>query len=362
MANNPLEIIAAKKDKIKENEMDTTLLYEELGRCVSEIAKYKQINYCESLITGFTLANDEYLKLKRTQEKFTNIAKNSTSLEKELRIVRRNINDNEKKIKDLLLRIGAATYESYCSNILTSDLMKLLYPIFDSKQRRISLFENKLKNANTELSQKYYKSRLVKLRFSLIDVFYQTALLIEKNDFIESIPLKNRDAILNEYSQLKHKASELTYSLKIYKSELDTLKKDNALDVDSKLGELKGTVNEANENSKNAAIVLGDELYKKLPNNISSHDIGENAIDLIDQITLHKSMINNLNKDIELLKNELKISEIKLQIQEEKSNINRLKVQIKSCNDKINAIEYSIEEKNEKIDELVKEGVYIDEE
>lgn len=362
MANNPLEIISIKKEKIKENEMDTALLYEELGRCVSEIAKYKSINYCEDLLTGYSIANGEFEKLKKTQEKFTNLAKSNTSLEKELRIINKNIKENDKKLKDLFLRIGAASYEAYCSNTLSSELMKILYPLFDSKQKKVAGLESKLNSAKSSLKKKYYQERLKNLRFSFMEIFYQTALIIEKNDYIDLVPLKDRDSILKEYSKCKHTESELSYSLKIYKSELDALKKNGALDVKSKLEELKITVNNANESAQEAAILLGNELYEILPDDISSNEIGECAIDLIDQITLHKSVIEKLKKDIDLLKNELKIGEIKSQIDDERSNIKRLELQISSCKEKISTIEDKIEEKNKKIDVLVKEGVYIEEE
>lgn len=362
MANNPLEIITIKKNEIEENEMDTALLYEELGRCVSDMVNLGALKYCEALITDYSLANEEYIKLKKTQEKFTNIAKNRTSLEKELKINFDNIKENKKKLKDLFLRIGAASYEAYCSNTLPPEIMKLLYPIFDVKQRKVATLERLFNRSKIPLLKRYYNSRLKKLRSSFIDIFYQTSVLLEQNDYIDSIPLSKRNSILNEYSKYKHTESELLYSSKIYESELNGLKKDGELDVKSKLEELKVTVNNAQESAKNAAILLGNELYNIIPDDITSNDIGETSIDLIDQITLHKSVIENIKSDICLLKNELKVAEIKTQIQEENSNIDRLNLQIKSCREKILAIEDTISDKKTKIDILVKEGVYIEKE
>jgi hypothetical protein len=362
MANNPLEIIAIKKTKIKENEMDTALVYEELGRCVSDMANFKSIKYCDSFITDYSLANEEYIKLKNTQEKFTNIAKNSTALEKELKITNKNIKYNEKSLKEIFLRIGAASYEAYCSNTLTPEIMKLLYSLFYTKQKKVSYFETRLNVSKNKIAKNYYQSRLKNLRLSLIDVFYQSAVLLEKDECIDLIPLKKRESIMIEYLKCKNTQNELLYSLKIYQSELTGLKKDGALDVKSKLEELKITVSNAQKSAQSAAIFLGKELYKVIPVDITSNDIGETAISLIDQITLHKSVIKKLKNDIELLKNELKIGEIKSQIQAEKSNIARLELQIKSCREKISTIEDTISDKKIKIDILVEEGVYIEEE
>jgi predicted nucleic acid-binding Zn-ribbon protein len=362
MAINPLEIIAIKKKKIKENEMDTALLCEELGRCVFDMTKFKSVNYCDALITDYSLANDEYIKLKKTQEKFTNIDKNSKSLEKELKIINKNIKDNEKELKELLLRIGAAAYEAYCSNTLPPEIMKLLYSLFDTKQQKVAYLEKKLKSSKSSIKASYYKVRLKKLRLSFIDVFYQTAILLEKNDSIDSLPLKKRTSMLNKYSKYKHTQSELIYSLKIYESELKGLKKDGSLYVKSKLEELRISVNNAHESSKDAATLLGTELYEIIPDDVTSDDIGENSINLIDQITLHKSVIENLNNDIDLLKNEIRIDKIKSQIKEENTNIERLELQIKFCKEKISTIEDTISDKKNKIDILVEEGVYIEEE
>lgn len=360
MANNPLDLIAINKEKIKESEMDTVLLYEELGRCVSDRSLKTPIKYCEMLITDYILANEEFLRLKRKQDQFKNIEKNSKSLEKEYRLTQKNLNINEKKIKDLFLRIGAAIYEGYGSNTLKPELTKLLDPIFLEKQKKVKMYELKINSSTNILVKKIYKHKLKKLRLNLVDTFYQASILLEKNSCIKSLPLRNKDAIIKEYLKYKNENNKLNYSLKIFKSELDRLKKDGSEDVKSKLEELKITVKIAKESSKDAAILVGTELYKILPDDITSEVIGESAIDLIDQITLHKSVIANRNKDIELLKNELKVIEIKSQIEVENSNIDRLQLQIETCKDKISTIEDTIANKKIQIDVLVKEGVYIE--
>ena len=361
MANNPLELITIKKTQIEKNEMDTALLYEELGRTVSHIAKNKSISYCDEYLTSFSLANDEYYRLKKTQEKFTNIEKNSTSLADEIKNINKKIRINQKEIREIMLRFGAAAYEAYSSKSLNDEIMKLLSGIFEEKHRKIENLEQKLERTKGQLLRTVIQNRLNSIRKSLLELFYEAAILVESNDFIDMIPIKDQKSVLSHYHDLKNKESELVYSSKILKSELEELKEKGAAEVKTKLEELKVKIEIAADDEKNAAVLLGTELYDTLPDDITSYEIGDEAINLIDQITLHKRTIEKIEKDIELLHNELKIEEIKTQIQDKNSDIERLELQIKSCNDQIENIEDSIAEKKSQIDAIVKEGVYIDE-
>jgi outer membrane murein-binding lipoprotein Lpp len=361
MANNPLELITIKKTQIEENELDTALLYEELGRTVSDIAKNKSISYCDEYLTSFSLANDEYYRLKKTQEKFTNIEKNSTSLADEIKNINKKIRINQKEIREIMLRFGAAAYEAYSSKSLNVEIMNLLSAIFEEKQRKIEDLQQKLQRTKSQLLKTVIQNRLNSIRKSLLELFYEAAILIESNDFIDMIPMKDQRSVLSCYRDLKNTESELVYSSKILKSELEELQKKGSAEVKTKLEELKIKIEIAAEDEKNAAVLLGTELYDTLPDDITSYEIGDEAINLIDQITLHKRTIEKIEKDIELLHNELKIEEIKTQIRDKNSDIERLELQIKSCTDQIENIEDSIAEKKSQIDAIVKEGVYIDE-
>lgn len=361
MANNPLELITIKKTQIEENEMDTALLYEELGRTVSDLAKNKSISYCDEYLTSFSLANDEYYRLKKTQEKFTNIEKNSTSLADEIKNINKKIRINQKEIREMLLRFGAAAYEAYSSKSLNDEIMSLLSAIFEEKQKKIENLQQKLQRTKGQLLRTVIQNRLNSIRKSLLELFYEAAILVESNDFIDVIPMKDQQSVLSRYHDLKNKESELVYSNKILKSELEELHKKGSAEVKTKLEELKVKIEIAAEDEKNAAVLLGTELYDTLPDDITSYEIGDEAINLIDQITLHKRTIEKIEKDIELLHNELKIEDIKTQIRDKNSDIERLELQIKSCTDQIENIENSITEKKSQIDAIVKEGVYIDE-
>ncbi|MBK5201001.1 MAG: hypothetical protein JJE21_05640 [Spirochaetaceae bacterium] len=361
MANNPLELIKIKKDKILENEKDTSLLYEELGRCVSEIAKIKNFSYCDELLTSFSLANEEYIKLKTKQKKYLNIEKNLDSLEKELRNVSKKIRENESNLKQVLLKIGAASYEAYASHTLSSNIMSLLSVKFKEKQNKINYLELKYKESKSKLFKALIQKILNFKRANLLETFYEAALLLESQSNIETIPMIDKEKVLNKYTEIKHTQSELLYSFKIFKGEIDNLKKDDVDDSKTKLEELKRLVIQAEDSATNAAILLGSDLYEILPDGITSNDIGVTAIELIDQITLHKRTIEKHNNDIKLLTNELKIEEIKSQIYMNKSSIKRLKLQINVCNGEIETIESSIGEKKFLIDSLVLEGVYSEE-
>lgn len=360
MANNPLDLIKIKKEKILENEKDTSLLYEELGRCVSEVSKTSDFSYCDELLTSFSLANEEFIKLKTKQKKYLNLEKNLDSLEKELRDVSKKIRKNENNLKQVLLKIGAASYEAYASNTLSSNIMTLLSVKFEEKQNKIKKLELKYKKSKSNFYKALIQKRLNSKRVNLLETFYEAALLLDSQDSLDSIPMIDKEKVLNNYTEIKHTQSELLYSYKIFKGERDNLKKDNVDDSKTKLDELKRLVEQAEDSSIKAAILLGSELYELLPDDITSNDIGVTAIELIDQITLHKRAIEKLNNDIELLTNELKIEEIKSQIYMDKSNIERLELQIKTCNEKIETIEANIGDKKLQIDTLVLEGVYSD--
>lgn len=361
MANNPLELIKIKKEKILENEKDIALLYEELARCVSEISKTKDLNYCEQLLTSFLLANDEYLKYKIKLNNYINVEINLDSLEKDIREVSRKIRENETQLKQILLKIGAASYEAYYSNRLPLNVMNLLSVKFEEKQKKIKALEIKYNKSKSKIYKNLIQKNLNSKRVNLLETFYESAILLESQSLIDSIPMIDKDLILKSYSELKQLQSELFSSLNTYKLDKENLKKDDYSDSKVKLDELKMLLKQSEESSIKAAILLGSELYKELPDNITSNEIGVTSIESIDQITLHKRAIDKLNNDIKLLTNQLKIEEIKSQIYIENSNIKRLELQIDTCNEKIEAIESSISEKKNQIDSLVLEGVYSDE-
>jgi predicted nucleic acid-binding Zn-ribbon protein len=102
-----------------------------------------------------------------------------------------------------------------------------------------------------------------------------------------------------------------------------------------------------------AAYSYGKALYESLPDSVHAGQIGQKAISLMDQITLHRSRIRKLEGDIKTLQNLIKVQELEAQIELENQKIDHLQAQIETFNRQIAQVHASIQLKQNKISELL---------
>ena len=86
-----------------------------------------------------------------------------------------------------------------------------------------------------------------------------------------------------------------------------------------------------------------------MPESVHSDQIGQKAIQLMDQITLHHKRIKSLQREIKQLENLIQVQELEAQIELENQKIELLRSQIDTCNRQISQIAASIHEKRNRI-------------
>lgn len=353
------EEIVKKKDNIKKIEKDMDLIYEDLAQSVASFSKEKDFTWCEELLSSYNLSNDEYIKLKERQTQLNNQVEFLESLNKKIKNVDKKLLVLKKTLDSMLYRFGAIAFESFSSTSnRESDVYKLLMPHFEESQNLMDNLQQKQLKSKNILIKKLISLKISKNRKNLKDVFYNAALELEKKDMLNDIFTSVNNKLYEEYLSVKKQQKKLTLKRKNYLNTIKQIEEDKKEGLDSKIQELNKEIKIAEEHTQSAAILLGKGLYEELPNQISSAQVGETSIELIDQITLHKRSLDKVNNDIKLLENELKMEEIRAQINYDKTNIDHLEKQIESCEKKIEAIELNIEKKQQQIAKLKAEGSY----
>ncbi len=356
MALNYKEQIELKDEEIKNAKENLIKRYENLGKNVASFVNEKKFDYCLDELSSYEIVKDEYERLLNKQNKLLNNVDSLNDCKKNLHNLSKLLEISLDEENKELSRLGAAIYEAYSNNQLCEEINSIVEPIFKEKNNKLNKFKNINPKSNISILNSFYTSKINKHRNTLLPLFNRAASVVIKEDLLNLIKLANKDKYLNSINEAKSKTKKVEKEIEQCKNEIDTLKK--VENPTKQLEELKKEIDVSKKSVLDAAILLGEELYNKLPNNITSQEIGALSIEIIDDITLEFAKIESLEKEKIKLNNEVIITELSAQISHERNTINKLNAEIVSCNNQIKKIEKVIEEKRLKIIELKKEGTF----
>jgi len=358
MAYSFSEKIDEKNKQIKEEQKKVDINYKKLGEQVSYFLKDKPFSYCLNELSNYEISLNEYNKILKKKNKLNNKVEQISEYNNKINAIRLALNEKRIEEQKELSRYGAAIFEAYSNDKIDKDVSIKLDLIFDKIHLKLNNEAKKRDNSNIILTTAYYERRLDKMKKSLYNLFIKSAQLVIDENLESSITLKNNDNYVSSIKLIIDKRKNLENKIKEYEKNIEDLKSGNSNIHNKKLEEMQSEIKALYETQSEAALLFGKELYNNLPDEISSKEIGLQAISIIDKITVQLAYIDSLTEDIKKLNNEIQISELSSQISLERKKIERLNIEIENCNSQITKIEDIIQKKINKIIKLKDAGVY----
>ncbi|MGD6731515.1 MAG: hypothetical protein ACPKMZ_10650 [Pleomorphochaeta sp.] len=358
MVHSSSEQIELKEKDIKKAKDLLAKKYESLGRTVALFVKDKTFSYCLNELSNYEIAKGNYERLLRKANNIKNKVDTVNDCKREIFELRKLLLEKKREEETQLSRFGAAIYEAYTNNNFDQDIINELDQIFHHINITIEKYKTKSENTSVILFSAIYEKKLKKKKKELSNLFINASLYILKNNLDSKINFINKDKYLISLKKAIKSRENLDSQILNCENRIEEIKKEDNESPNRKLEEIKREVESAKEVKINAAILLGEELYNNLPDDINSEEIGIKAISLIDNITLQLAKIESLEQDIVKLNNEIIITELSAQIAHERTKIKTLEEEILNCNKQINKIENIINQKRDKIIELKKEGTF----
>lgn len=358
MVHSSSEQIELKEKDIKKAKDLLAKKYESLGRTVALFVKDKTFSYCLNELSNYEIAKGNYERLLRKANNIKNKVDTVNDCKREIFELRKLLLEKKREEETQLSRFGAAIYEAYTNNNFDQDIINELDQIFHHINITIEKYKTKSENTSVILFSAIYEKKLKKKKKELSNLFIKASLYILENNLDSKINFINKDKYLISLKKAIKSRENLDSQILNCENRIEEIKKEDNESPNRKLEEIKREVESAKEVKINAAILLGEELYNNLPDDINSEEIGIKAISLIDNITLQLAKIESLEQDIVKLNNEIIITELSAQIAHERTKIKTLEEEILNCNKQINKIENIINQKRDKIIELKKEGTF----
>ncbi|MDC7250529.1 MAG: hypothetical protein PQJ49_11490 [Sphaerochaetaceae bacterium] len=358
MVHSSSEQIELKEKDIKKAKDLLAKKYESLGRTVALFVKDKTFSYCLNELSNYEIAKGNYERLLRKANNIKNKVDTVNDCKSEIFELRKLLLEKKREEETQLSRFGAAIYEAYTNNNFDQDIINELDQIFQHINITIEKYKTKSENTSVILFSAIYEKKLKKKKKELSNLFIKASLYILENNLDSKINFINKDKYLISLKKAIKSRENLDSQILNCENRIEEIKKEDNESPNRKLEEIKREVESAKEVKINAAILLGEELYNNLPDDINSEEIGIKAISLIDNITLQLAKIESLEQDIVKLNNEIIITELSAQIAHERTKIKTLEEEILNCNKQINKIENIINQKRDKIIELKKEGTF----
>ncbi|MDC7238649.1 MAG: hypothetical protein PQJ45_12850 [Sphaerochaetaceae bacterium] len=358
MVHSSSEQIELKEKDIKKAKDLLAKKYESLGRTVALFVKDKTFSYCLNELSNYEIAKGNYERLLRKANNIKNKVDTVNDCKSEIFELRKLLLEKKREEETQLSRFGAAIYEAYTNNNFDQDIINELDQIFHHINITIEKYKTKSENTSVILFSAIYEKKLKKKKKELSNLFIKASLYILENNLDSKINFINKDKYLISLKKAIKSRENLDSQILNCENRIEEIKKEDNESPNRKLEEIKREVESAKEVKINAAILLGEELYNNLPDDINSEEIGIKAISLIDNITLQLAKIESLEQDIVKLNNEIIITELSAQIAHERTKIKTLEEEILNCNKQINKIENIINQKRDKIIELKKEGTF----
>ncbi len=345
--------IQDKQKAIEQHHEDLLDLYMDLAKSVSLIEENVSLGYARS----------EYEHYRDTLQKWDE-AKQSFE---QVRVYIQQMQDRSRKVKEIAYdikalaqpkrkvhaQIGAIAYEAYGSESLPEYIEEVCQPLFEEHQRKTRKIEERLESYNGKLGRHILHFRLDASRRQMVGLLSKAGESLVAIGCEADLPLSRHPEVGKQLEQLRKKESALQQEMELHQSAIARLRSEEVPSPKSRLEELSQAMKKEEKTYQRAAHLYGKALYESLPDSVHAGMVGQKAISLMDQITLHRSRIRTLEEEIKNLQNLIKIQEFEAQIELEKQKIDHLQTQIETYNRQIAQVHASIQHKQNKINELL---------
>jgi hypothetical protein len=357
MGNLQADILGKQKE-IEGHRNDLLALYADLGKTIATIEQVTPLGYCHDEFLAFRELESRSLEAGKAYERLKQFVMQLEDRSRKIKQIEADIKSLRIPGEKLFSRLGAIAYEAYGAETLADHLVEVCSPFFEGHCQRTKDLEKAFSTASgatgasslkAKLSVKILSSLLESQRRKVLPQFAKAGAALVKIGCEADIPGLGTKALVLEIGLFQKRQQELLEELSIHKNAVAKMKDEEVDSPHRQLEQSKIQCIAYGKERDRAASAFGRALYDTLPPDISSRTVGQKAISLIDQISLHLRRIGQLEKDILQLQNMIKVEELQAQIELDNQKIEHLSAQIDTANRQISQVQQTIEAKRQKI-------------
>lgn len=345
--------IQQKQKEIEQHHRDLYSLYADLGDSVALIEHLSPIGYAHQMYERLCKEMQELETARHAYEQLAGYISQMEDRSRKIKEIEADIRTLSKPKKKIFAQLGAIAWEAYGSEVLVDHVKLVCDPIFEEPQRRIHVLSERLEAPIGLIRKTLLRQRLKSERASLPVLFAKAGRQLVEIGCEADLPLKDHQPLMKELGELREREAELHQELEVHQSAMAKLQSQEVQSPKAKLDASEQVLRQAQKACEQASSVYGKELYETLPDDVNTHMIGHTALGLMDQITLHRKRIKQLENDIQMLQNMIKVQELEAQIELENQKMALLKNQIETCNRQIQQVSSSIQQKKSAIESLL---------
>ncbi len=341
--------IQQKQKEIEQHQSDVTGLYADLGKSVALVQQLSRLSYASKEYELFRSQMEAYESAKHSYEQISGYIAQIEDRSRKIKEIEKDIRLLAKPMANVHSQLGAIAYEAYGSQILAEHVRQACYPFFEEHAKRTRKLEDQKQAHGGFVGRRFISLQLDVQRKILPGLLAKAGAHLVAIGCERDLPLAGRQALLQKLDALKERRYELSQELELHHSAMAKLQSEEVQSPKARLEERAGAMKLAEKAVEKAASAYGKALYELLPENVHSDLVGQNAIQLMDQITLHHKRTKRLQREIKHLENLIQVQELEAQIELENQKIELLRSQIDTCNRQISQIAASIGEKQNRI-------------
>jgi hypothetical protein len=361
MGNLQTDILGKQKE-IEGHRNDLLALYADLGKTLATIERVTPLGYCNGEYLAYCEIEERSIESEQAYERLKLFVAQKEDRSRKIKQIEDDIKSLRQPGAKLFSRLGAIAYESYGAGTLADHLLEICSPFFESHSQQTKALEKAyalalqdqtkksvLARSRAQVSAKVLSRMLEIQRKKVLPQFAKAGEALVAIGCEADVSGQGIASLVKELAEFQKRQQELFEELSIHKNAVAKMK-DQEVDSPHRQLEQGKALYMANEKERDkAAFVFGKALYETLPDDISSRTVGQKAISVIDQISLHLRRISQLEKDILQLQNMIKVEELQAQIELDKQKVEHLLTQIENANRQINQVQQTIEAKRQKI-------------
>ncbi len=341
--------IQQKQKEIEQHQQDLSALYADLGYSVALIEQIGTIGYGRQQFLLFLEEQERYLAAKHSYEMLATYITQLEDRSRKIKQIEADIHSLSKMRKRLYAQIGAIAYEAYGSQNLPDHVIQVCSPFFEEQQKKTRRLEEQLEKRGTSVLGNLLRFQLDLERKRLLPLLAKAGKALVAIGCERDLKLETYPELKDQLSDFQIREKELKQELEVHQSAIAKLQTQEVQSPKARLEQHAQAMKQAQKVCEKTAEQYGKVLYEDLPENVDASLIGHKAIQLMDQITLHRKRVRQLEKSIQVLQNLMQVQEIEAQIELENQKIGLLRTQIDQCNRQIAQVDASIAEKRKTI-------------
>ncbi len=341
--------------EIEKHHRDLFALYMELATSIASIEEHASIGYAQEQYKQYTIALQKWEQAKDAYAQVHHYIEQMQDRSRKVKEITADIKALDRPKRDLFAKFGVIAYEAYGSPLLSPESKETCKPFFEEHHKKTKYLEERLEKHVGLMGKEVLKLKITSARSKLLPLLVKAGRALCEKGYEKDLPLTQHPQLSQQLNELRVKEASLQEELQLHQGAIARLRSEEVPSTKVRLDQYAQAMKREEKSYQQATYNYGKTLYTTLPDSVHSDLVGQNAISLMDQITLHRSRIRKLEQDIQNLQNMIKVQELEAQIELENQKIDHLHTQIETCNHQIDQVQSSIARKRAQIATLMPE-------